>query len=170
MRDRGDQVPPRGLLGPQARDHRVGFGGQFGELVHGLGPDAHVALTAADGIQPGAKGVDVSEDSPGQELGREHGEGAGRGDDQGQERRVPARDHHQQGHDDQRHQHRRDHERHRDRELAGQRAGGDANPADHGRKRYPTPHTVWMCCGRAGSASTLARRRRMCTVTVEVSV
>ena len=39
-----------------------------------------------------------------------------------------------------------------------------------GEKRYPTPHTVSIQRGVSGSVSSLARSRRMCTVTVDVSV
>ncbi len=47
-----------------------------------------------------------------------------------------------------------------------------ANRCDpaHGWNRYPTPQTVWMCWGWPGSSSIFARSRRICTVTVEVSV
>jgi hypothetical protein len=41
---------------------------------------------------------------------------------------------------------------------------------DQGAKRYPTPHTVSIQRGASGSASSFARSRRMCTVTVDVSV
>src|SRR5262249_58720867 len=34
---------------------------------------------------------------------------------------------------------------------------------------YPSPRTVTMCCGRAGSVSILARSRLMCTSSVLVS-
>ena len=39
----------------------------------------------------------------------------------------------------------------------------------HGTIRYPTPHTVWRCCGSDGSASIFSRSRRTWTVTVPVS-
>ena len=45
---------------------------------------------------------------------------------------------------------------------------GEAAP--HGENRYPTPHTVSMWRGWAGSGSIFVRSRRMWTVTVEVSV
>jgi hypothetical protein len=49
------------------------------------------------------------------------------------------------------------------------RAGDDEGEPDHGENRYPTPHTVSRCRGRAGSSSIFDRRRRMWTVTVPVS-
>ncbi len=62
----------------------------------------------------------------------------------------------------------------RDRHAAGQaRPASDRTPrrgAPHGTNRYPTPHTVSMNRGCSASGSSLARRRRMCTVTVEVSI
>ena len=59
---------------------------------------------------------------------------------------------------------------------AGQRRGdgggrdGEREAAPHGENRYPTPQTVSMWRGRAGSGSIFVRSRRMWTVTVEVSV
>ena len=62
----------------------------------------------------------------------------------------------------------------RESDPADERARAMAPPPSaaraHGANRYPRPHTVWMWVGRDGSASSLARSRRMWTVTVEVSL